>query len=233
MTQGKRTPWSRREFVARSSRALVGLVSLGREEPSQSASPVALVKNPDKSAALKRALELMEDLDFAQKGIYLKPDFNSPHGFPASTDPDMLRDVVTQLRERNCGRITVAERSGMGITREICEKIGIPDLAKRLDFSLLPLEELPAEQWRRALEEGSHWSKGVEVPDWLAAGAPVVQICNLKTHRFGGHFSASLKNSIGLVAKRSEEHTSELQSRGHLVCRLLLEKKKRLTHTHI
>src|SRR5437870_8623837 len=28
-------------------------------------------------------------------------------------------------------------------------------------------------------------------------------------------------------AGRSEEHTSELQSRGHLVCRLLLEKKKR------
>src|SRR5439155_22108768 len=26
--------------------------------------------------------------------------------------------------------------------------------------------------------------------------------------------------------RRSEEHTSELQSRGHLVCRLLLEKKK-------
>src|SRR2546429_142923 len=28
------------------------------------------------------------------------------------------------------------------------------------------------------------------------------------------------------IAKRSEEHTSELQSRLHLVCRLLLEKKK-------
>src|SRR5439155_5088464 len=28
---------------------------------------------------------------------------------------------------------------------------------------------------------------------------------------------------------RSEEHTSELQSRGHLVCRLLLEKKKKQT----
>src|SRR5437660_3109644 len=28
-------------------------------------------------------------------------------------------------------------------------------------------------------------------------------------------------------AARSEEHTSELQSRGHLVCRLLLEKKKK------
>src|SRR5690625_7103742 len=30
---------------------------------------------------------------------------------------------------------------------------------------------------------------------------------------------------IGLLIGRSEEHTSELQSRGHLVCRLLLEKK--------
>src|SRR5690625_6771233 len=34
---------------------------------------------------------------------------------------------------------------------------------------------------------------------------------------------------------RSEEHTSELQSRGHLVCRLLLEKKKKrnILHSHI
>src|SRR5579884_2150407 len=35
-------------------------------------------------------------------------------------------------------------------------------------------------------------------------------------------------NSPGDAA-RSEEHTSELQSRGHLVCRLLLEKKKNRT----
>src|SRR5260221_9291347 len=31
---------------------------------------------------------------------------------------------------------------------------------------------------------------------------------------------------------RSEEHTSELQSHSDLVCRLLLEKKKKLTHPH-
>src|SRR5215212_1335021 len=33
------------------------------------------------------------------------------------------------------------------------------------------------------------------------------------------------------IARRSEEHTSELQSLRHLVCRLLLEKKKELAHT--
>src|SRR5690625_1084211 len=43
------------------------------------------------------------------------------------------------------------------------------------------------------------------------------------------HTVALMQDREGLrrVAKeRSEEHTSELQSRGHLVCRLLLEKKK-------
>src|SRR5690625_7094042 len=35
-------------------------------------------------------------------------------------------------------------------------------------------------------------------------------------------------SNVVILASRSEEHTSELQSRGHLVCRLLLEKKQRI-----
>src|SRR3989449_4096653 len=42
----------------------------------------------------------------------------------------------------------------------------------------------------------------------------------------GGHD----RHAVGVhVSRRSEEHTSELQSRLHLVCRLLLEKKKKDT----
>src|SRR5690554_7703285 len=37
----------------------------------------------------------------------------------------------------------------------------------------------------------------------------------------------------GPAASRSEEHTSELQSRPHLVCRLLLEKKKTKENLHV
>src|SRR5258708_30844557 len=38
------------------------------------------------------------------------------------------------------------------------------------------------------------------------------------------------KSTLTLVENRSEEHTSELQSPDHLVCRLLLEKKKKKTN---
>src|SRR5258708_28931093 len=44
------------------------------------------------------------------------------------------------------------------------------------------------------------------------------------------HLSGRNKSVLGNCgAERSEEHTSELQSPDHLVCRLLLEKKKTLT----
>src|SRR2546427_3579860 len=37
-----------------------------------------------------------------------------------------------------------------------------------------------------------------------------------------------LEADLGRIRKRSEEHTSELQSQSNLVCRLLLEKKKKI-----
>src|SRR2546422_1402753 len=40
------------------------------------------------------------------------------------------------------------------------------------------------------------------------------------------HFAGATITSVQIAILRSEEHTSELQSRLHLVCRLLLEKKK-------
>src|SRR5690625_6405230 len=55
-----------------------------------------------------------------------------------------------------------------------------------------------------------------------SAIAPVSNLIN----RWSG-FRYLLQETIGIDARRrSEEHTSELQSRGHLVCRLLLGKKK-------
>src|SRR2546429_4257114 len=46
----------------------------------------------------------------------------------------------------------------------------------------------------------------------------------------GNLWAVSYALRKNLVVDRSEEHTSELQSRLHLVCRLLLEKKKTMTN---
>src|SRR3712207_7382376 len=52
---------------------------------------------------------------------------------------------------------------------------------------------------------------------------------------FSQNFACSLVPEAArsiLAPRRSEEHTSELQSRQYLVCRLLLEKKKKTDHIH-
>src|SRR5437870_10247706 len=54
--------------------------------------------------------------------------------------------------------------------------------------------------------------------------------CSLSASRWRSHTRRARRKSA--PPRRSEEHTSELQSRGHLVCRLLLEKKNR-TNVHL
>src|SRR2546425_5763875 len=56
------------------------------------------------------------------------------------------------------------------------------------------------------------------------AGGPIIPLLTAEPERSGAlpHGSIILLD----VRKRSEEHTSELQSLAYLVCRLLLEKKK-------
>src|SRR5689334_24790985 len=63
----------------------------------------------------------------------------------------------------------------------------------------------------------------------LLGGQRVSQ--RLPDHQVGHHRSRRLADRAPLGGVRSEEHTSELQSQFHLVCRLLLEKKKKSTNT--
>jgi uncharacterized protein (DUF362 family) len=176
---------------------------------------VALSKSPDRKVALRSAFELAAPATLQGKDLYLKGNYTSANPFPASTHPDTLRIVTELLRGCGCGQITLAERSTFGTTVGIWNKLGIPGVARDLLIKLLPLEEMPVSRWRKKELAGSHWKRGIEVPDFLDSDAPVVQICNLKTHRFGGQFSASLKNSIGLIAKYSAGDTHNYMEELH------------------
>src|SRR5436309_4201906 len=56
----------------------------------------------------------------------------------------------------------------------------------------------------------------------------IVQVVEMRTPRASGRLTNPRGRRSSTSDRRSEEHTSELQSRENLVCRLLLEKKKRL-----
>src|SRR5690625_6415220 len=76
----------------------------------------------------------------------------------------------------------------------------------------------------------SAWARlGSEVgSDWLRSGRPdgtQRRECRAPLQRERCTGSQGYSFTTTNAAGRSEEHTSELQSRGHLVCRLLLEKK--------
>src|SRR3712207_7387203 len=63
-----------------------------------------------------------------------------------------------------------------------------------------------------------------------SAGCPGGSWCSGRTAGFGRGMADSLgcdDDCTRPTSRRSEEHTSELQSRQYLVCRLLLEKKKK------
>src|SRR3712207_9091845 len=64
------------------------------------------------------------------------------------------------------------------------------------------------------------------IPSLAPLAAPVLSPSTCMI-RIESMFCIGLTASSMIFGKRSEEHTSELQSRQYLVCRLLLEKKKK------
>src|SRR5690625_6301213 len=94
----------------------------------------------------------------------------------------------------------------------------IEDLLANLEAAPLTLEAPGVEEARELRTRLVAQVRNHLIPRLREVAAPVIVVIG------------------GSTGARSEEHTSELQSRGHLVCRLLLEKKKNTdqqTTTHV
>src|SRR5256884_3504340 len=120
--------------------------------------------------------------------------------------------------------------------RALCEQFGISRMTLRQAMGLLDREGLiesrrgrgtvvtPA-RLRKQEQELKSFSE--EIRD--RGGRPESRLISLELTVPG----ESVRDFFELRdQQRSEEHTSELQSRLHLVCRLLLEKKKNITYQH-
>ncbi len=221
----------RREFLRKSLALLYVIFSgcLSKEEapkPEQAEkreesvivkSKVYVIKTGDRKKGTAELIKNFDPGNLSGKKVAIKANYNSADLFPASTHIDTLSVIVDVLKEHDT-RIVLAERSGMGDTRKVLEDTGVMGLAGNKGFEVVILDELKSDGWVK--EKGSHWSRGFLFPRVFRDADAVVVTCCLKTHRFGGHFTMSLKNSVGMVAKydpddgynyMSELHSSRFQ----------------------
>lgn len=167
------------------------------------ASPVYLVRTADRADGIRRGLAVVGLPAARGKRVVIKPNFNSADEFPASTHMDTLGALARQLQAAGARDIVVADRSGMGNTRGVMERKGVFAMAGQLGYRAVVLDETPADGWAEEPLSGGHWSRGVLFPRLFQEADLIIQTCCLKTHRYGGHFTLSLKNSVGMVAKHS------------------------------
>jgi uncharacterized protein (DUF362 family) len=127
---------------------------------------------------------------------------------------------VLELQEMGAKAITVGDRSGMGSTQSNLEKLGVFRLAQELGFDVVNFDRLyEARDWVMIQPPDSHWKRGFPFPRCCLQADAIVQACCLKTHQFGGHFTMSLKNTVGMVGKSvpmtPTNFMEELHEAGH------------------
>jgi len=197
---------NRRQFLKDASTTL-GAVMLAPSllhgfKTAPSVSHVAFVKTTDRATGVKRAIDLLGMEKFRGKDIFIKPNFNSADPTPGSTHEDTLVALMRQLQAMGAGPLTLGDRSGMGDTREVMGKKSAFQMGKELGAKVVVFDELTSDDWELLKPQDSHWEQGFALPRVVRKAGGVVQTCCLKTHRYGGHFTLSLKNSVGFAAKQ-------------------------------
>lgn len=179
-------------------------------------SKVYIIKTSDRRSGIRELLQQFHLGVLSGKRIGIKANYNSADPFPASTHIDTL-STITEILQEHGAEVVLAERSGMGNTRDVLEQMGVSGRAAELDFETVVLDDRTGSEWIR--ESGSHWKRGFMFPRVFREVDAIIQTCCLKTHRYGGHFTMSLKNSVGMVAKFDPEdgynYMSELHSSRH------------------
>ena len=163
---------------------------------------VVLVSTTDRAAGVRQAIELLQLPSFEGKRVFVKPNYNTGDPAPAATDPAVLEALVQVIKGDRASQITVGDRSGMANTRTAMEQMQVFALAERYGFTPLVFDELGRDDWQYFSGEGTSWSRGFAIAKPVLEADAIVNVCCLKTHRFGGHFTLSLKNTIGMVARR-------------------------------
>ena len=173
---------------------------------------VVLVKTQDRAEGVKKCLDLLNVNPFKGKSVLVKPNFNTSDETPGSTHNDTLKALLARIRDMGAKSLAIGDRSGPEPTEEVFDKKGIRALAGSFDAALLNFDELGETGYVKITPPGSHWKDGFLVARPVVEAECVVSTCCLKTHQYGGVFTMSLKNSVGVVPRKGNTYMRELHS---------------------
>lgn len=173
---------------------------------------VVLVKTEDRAEGVKKCLDLLNINPFKGKGVLIKPNFNTSDEAPGSTHNDTLKALLARVREMGAKNLAIGDRSGPEPTEQVLDKKGIRALAGTFDAAVLNFDELGEDGYVKVAPPGSHWKDGFLVAKPVVEAECVVSTCCLKTHQFGGVFTMSLKNSVGVVPRKGQTFMRELHA---------------------
>lgn len=195
-------------------------------------SRIALVKTNNRREGIRRAVKLLGISDIKDTDVLIKPNFNSADPFPASTHNETLEELINLCKENGAKRISIGERSGFAgliTTESVFKEKGIYEIVKKYGIKLINFDELRDKEWLKFRDSDLHWLNGFKIAKPLVETETVISTCCLKTHRFGGVFTMSLKLSVGGVKKSymSELHTS-FRSMRKMIAEINLAYKPRM-----
>ncbi len=180
--------------------SLIASATRGSVQAQSASSSVLVLKTADRVAGIRQVLDELQP-NFKGKGLFVKPNYNTGDPAPAATDTDLLAALLDDCQQSGCFDLTIGDRSGMASTRQAMQRKGVFELADRLGAKTLVFDEMAADQWQYFPADGTHWQQGFAFARPILSSEAIVNTCCLKTHRFGGHFTLSLKNTVGMVAK--------------------------------
>jgi len=174
---------------------------------------VVVISTTDRVYGVNKSLELLGINPVKGKNVIFKPNFNTADPPPASSSMKTVKQLVLDLKKMGAESITIAERAGPAKTSKVFEKKGLNTLAKELGFHVVDLTEIPNDDYILKNPEGNHWKDGFFFAKIYDQAECIVETCCLKTHMYGGDFTMSLKNAVGLVNKKNmtELHSSNYQ----------------------
>ncbi len=220
----QRREMTRRGFIGAAGAGVAGLAVLsgkasargrGRGVRAPSRTRVVLVRTEDRAEGVRKCLDLLAVNPVRGKSVLVKPNFNTSDATPGSTHNDTLNALLARIRDMGAKGLTIGDRSGPEPTEQVLDKKGIRALAAAYDARVLNFDELGESGYVKVAPPGSHWTDGFLAARPVVEAECVVSTCCLKTHGYGGVFTMSLKNSVGIVPRLGHAFMRELHGSPH------------------